>query len=63
MCAAHRYHVGMQQEEALMAVRGRAMLILDTTYCAAQYDFPPQLQVLTPVPACLGSTRMLHAVH
>ncbi len=55
--------MGMQQEEALMAVRGRAMLILDTTYCAAQYDFPPQLQVLTPVPACLGSTRMLHAVH
>ncbi|BDA41683.1 DNA cross-link repair 1A protein at C-terminar half [Coccomyxa sp. Obi] len=41
-----RYHVGMQQEQALMAVRGRAMLILDTTYCAAQYDFPPQLQVL-----------------
>ncbi|EIE25374.1 DRMBL-domain-containing protein [Coccomyxa subellipsoidea C-169] len=41
-----RYHVGMQQERALVAVRGRATLILDTTYCAAQYNFPPQLQVL-----------------
>ena len=40
-----RYHAGMQQEQALVAVRGRATLILDTTYCAAQYSFPPQLQV------------------
>lgn len=45
-----RYHVGMQQERALVAVRGRATLILDTTYCAAQYNFPPQLQVPAQTP-------------
>ncbi|CAL5219226.1 g1019 [Coccomyxa viridis] len=41
-----RYHVGMQQEQALQRVRGIASIVLDTTYCSPQYLFPPQLQVL-----------------
>ncbi|CAL5219219.1 g1011 [Coccomyxa viridis] len=44
--ADFRYHVGMQQEQALQRVRGKASIGLDTTYCSPQHLLPPQLQVV-----------------
>ena len=51
-----RYHVGMQQEQALQRIRGKASIVLDTTYCSPQYLFPPQLQVFS---WCLASLLLL----
>lgn len=52
-CAVPVLHTGdarlvpaMQREEALLEVRGRADLILDTTFCSPDYSFPPQEEVL-----------------
>eukprot|EP00798_Chlamydomonas_sp_ICE-L_P020244 gene20244-26995_t len=36
----------MQQCQALIKLQGRCILVLDTTYCDPQYDFPPQEAVL-----------------
>ena len=48
-CAVPVLHTGdarlvpaMQREGALLEVRGRADLILDTTFCSPDYSFPPQ---------------------
>lgn len=41
-----RYHRGMNEEQALVALRNGALdLYLDTTYCSAQYNFPRQEEV------------------
>ncbi|KAK9812991.1 hypothetical protein WJX72_006870 [[Myrmecia] bisecta] len=41
-----RCHTSMQLEPCLQPLRGKLNLILDTTYCQPQYDFPLQQQVL-----------------
>lgn len=42
-CRLARHH---QSHPSLVRTRGTAMLILDTTYCDPQYNFPPQSETI-----------------